>query len=41
MKKAGLNGYFSDFSVDYNIIDTRKIINIYKYFMEKHVQNNI
>ena len=24
------------FSVDYNIIDTRNIINIHKYLMKKH-----
>ena len=29
------NGYVYDFSVDYNIIDTRNIINIYRYLMKK------
>ena len=29
-KKAGLNGYVYEFSVDYNIIDTSKIIGIPK-----------
>ena len=28
--------YKYDFSVDYNIIDTSDIINIYKYLMKKH-----
>ena len=36
MKKAGLNGYVYDFSVDYNIIDINDIINIHKYLMEKY-----
>ena len=34
-KKAGLNGYVYDFSVDYNIIDPSDIINILKYLMKK------
>ena len=34
-KKAGLNGYVYDFSVDYNIIDLIDIINILKYLMKK------
>ena len=33
MIKTGLNGYVQDFSVDYNIIDNSKIINIQKYLM--------
>ena len=36
MKKAGLNLYVHDFFVDYNIIDTSNIIDIYKYLMKKH-----
>ena len=36
MKKAGLNGYVYEFSVDYDIIDTSNIINIHKYLMKKH-----
>ena len=35
-KKTGLNGYVYDFSVDYNTIDNRNIINIHKYLMKKH-----
>ena len=35
MKITGLNGYFYEFSVDYNIIDTSNI-NIHKYLIEKH-----
>ena len=40
MKKTWLNGYFYDFSVDYNLIDTSNIINLYKYLMKKHDINN-
>ena len=36
MKKTGLNGYVHEFSLDYNIIDTSNIINIYKYLMKMH-----
>ena len=35
-KKTGLNGYVYEFNVDYNIIDTSKIININKYLMKIH-----
>ena len=35
-KKAWLNGYVYDFSVDYNNICITDIINIYKYLMKKH-----
>ena len=35
IKKTGLNGYVYEFSVDYNIIDTSNIIDIYKYLMKK------
>ena len=34
MKKTGLKGYVNVFSVDYNIIDTRDILNIHKYSMK-------
>ena len=36
MKKAGLNGYFYKFFVDYNIIDTSNIVDVHKYLMKKH-----
>ena len=36
MKKAGLNGYVYDFSVDYDAIAVDEILNIYKYLMEKN-----
>ena len=36
-KKTGLNGYVDKFYVDDNTIDTRNIINIYKYFMKNIV----
>ena len=36
MKKAGLNEYVYEFSVDYNIIDTSNIVEIHKYLMKKH-----
>ena len=36
MKKTGLNGYFYDFSVNYNAIDTSNIVDIHKYLMKKH-----
>ena len=38
MKKTGLNGYFHDFSVDYDFIANDKILDIDKYLMKK---NNI
>ena len=38
MKKTGLNGYVSDFSVDYDAIAVNDILAIHKYLMEK---NNI
>ena len=34
-KKARLNGYVYDFSVNYNTIDPSNIINIPKYLMNK------
>ena len=37
MKKAGLNGYVYDFSVDYNAIAVDDILDIHKYLMEKNV----
>ena len=33
--KKGLNRHVYDFAVDYNIVDTRSIININKYLMKK------
>ena len=36
MKKTRLNGYASNPSVDYNIIDTSKIIDIHKYSINKN-----
>ena len=36
MKKAGLNRYVYNFSVDYNIIDTRNIVNVHKHLMKTH-----
>ena len=36
IKKAGLNGYVYEFSVDYNFIDTTNIIDIHKCLMKKH-----
>ena len=38
MKKAGLNGYVYDFSVDYDAIAVDDILGIQKYLMKK---NNI
>ena len=35
MRKARLNGYVYDFSVDYNAIKTDNILDIHKYLMEK------
>ena len=35
-KKTELNGHVSEFSVDYDIIDTSNIINIHKYLIKKH-----
>ena len=37
MKKTGLNGYISEFSVDYDIVDINNIINIYKYLMKNMI----
>ena len=36
-KKTGLNGYISEFSVDYDIVDISNIINIYKYLMKNMI----
>ena len=36
MKKAGLNGYVYDFSVDYRGFDTSNTINIHTFLMGKH-----
>ena len=38
MKKAGIYGYFHDFSVDYDVIAVDNILDIHEYLMEK---NNI
>ena len=38
MKDTGLNGYFYDFSGDYNVIVVDDIKDIHKYLMKK---NNI
>ena len=35
-KKTGLNGYFYDFSVDYDAIGVDDILDIHKYLMEKN-----
>ena len=39
MKKSGLNGYFCDFSFDYNAIAVNDILDIHKYLMEKRYKN--
>ena len=36
MKKTGLNGYFYDFSVDYDDIAVDDILDIHKYLMKKN-----
>ena len=36
MKKAGLNGYVYDFSVDYNAISVADIFDIHKYLLKKN-----
>ena len=36
MKKTGFNGYFYDFSVDYDSIDVDDILDIHKYLMKKN-----
>ena len=36
MKKAGLNGWVYDFSVDQRAFDTSNTINIDKYLLKKH-----
>ena len=36
MKKARLNGYVYDFSVDYDSIAVDDILNIHKYLMKKN-----
>ena len=38
MKKTGFNGYFDDFSVDYDATNVDDILDIHKYLMKK---NNI
>ena len=36
MKKAGLKGYFCDFSVDYHAISADDILDIHNYLMKKN-----
>ena len=36
LKKTGLKGYVDDISVDYNIIEKTKIINIHEYLIKKN-----
>ena len=36
MKKAGLNAYVYDFSVDYDVIAVDNILDIHKYLMKKN-----
>ena len=36
MKKAGLNGYFNEFSVDYSDTDVDDILDIHNYLMKKN-----
>ena len=36
MKKTRLNGYFYDFSVDYDAITVDDILDIHKYLIEKN-----
>ena len=36
MKITGLNDYVYIFSVDYDVIDIKDIINIHKYIIKKH-----
>ena len=38
MLRTGLNGYVSDFSVDYNTITVNSILDIHKYLI---IKNNI
>ena len=35
-KKTGLNGYFYDFSVNYDAIEVDNILDIHKYLMRKN-----
>ena len=37
MKKTGLNGYFYNFSVDYDATDGDDIKDIHKYLMKKNI----
>ena len=37
MKKAGLNGYVYDFSVEYDGIAVDNILGIHKYLIEKTI----
>ena len=38
MKKTGFNGYFYDFSIDYDAVAVDDILDIHKYLVKK---NNI
>ena len=35
MRKTGFNGYFHDFSVDYNTISVDGILDFHKYLVKK------
>ena len=39
MEKAGLNGYFYDFSADYDAIAVDDILDIHKYLMKIWYKN--
>ena len=36
MKKAGLNGYVNDFSVDYSDTDVDDVLDIHNYLMKNN-----
>ena len=36
IKITGLNGYFYDFSVDYDAIAVNDILDVHKYLMQKN-----
>ena len=37
VKETGLNGYVYDFSIDYNAIPNKKILDIHKFLMKKTI----
>ena len=37
MKKTGIDGYFYDFSVDYDAIVINDILDFHKYLMKKNI----